>query len=196
MRSCSGRQRAGCWATVGPLYRLVTACAAAARGLHRQAASGWHSAKTMSLRRRHDRHRCWAQPRRQGGGFRRPRAATWAPRPLHRILMPLGVLWAAEMRLALKGVEPRARDRASAGGGPAGVEVERVVCGHRLSSARPRDGAECVPAVVARWTVHGRCSVCAFHVCVLAVSGSWPNPGQGSPPYTHYQHSQSLHAWW
>ena len=44
-----------------------------------------------------------------------------------------------------KGVEPRARDRASAGGGPGGVEVERVVCGHRLSSARPRDDAECVP---------------------------------------------------
>ena len=52
------------------------------------------------------------------------------------------------------GVEPRARDRASAGGGPGSVDVERVVCGRRLSSARPRDGAKRAPAAVARWMIH------------------------------------------
>jgi hypothetical protein len=41
MRSCIGRQRAGCWATVGPLHRLDTARAAAARGRHLEAASTW-----------------------------------------------------------------------------------------------------------------------------------------------------------
>ena len=156
MRSCIGRRRARRCSSKAPLHRYGCRGGCDACGLHRQAASGWHSAKTMSLSRRHDRHQCWDQPRRQGGGVQRPWAATWAPRPLHQIFMRLGV-WACrwQPKCGLQnGVEPRARDRASAGGGPGSVDVERVVCGRRLSSARPRDGAKRAPAAVARWMIH------------------------------------------
>ena len=100
MRSCIGRRRARRCSSKAPLHRYGCRGGCDACGLHRQAASGWHSAKTMSLSRRHDRHQCWDQPRRQGGGVQRPWAATWAPRPLHQIFMRLGLSLAAEMRLA------------------------------------------------------------------------------------------------
>ena len=48
-----------------------------------------------------------------------------------------------------KSVAPRSRDGASTGVERGGVEVGRVVCGHRLGSARLLERAERATAVVA-----------------------------------------------
>jgi len=140
MRSCTGWRRARRCSSTAPLHRRGRRGGHDARRLRRQVASRWHSAKTMSLSRRHGRHRCWVQPRRQGGGFRRPRAATWAPRPLHRFFMRLGVSRAAAMRLAqghgAEGTRPGEHGgrAGSRGGRASGLRPSAELC----SAARRR----------------------------------------------------------
>ena len=67
-----------------PLFRL-------------EAAARWHGVQEMDPGRRHGRHGCWGQLQRQGGGRRRLRAATGAPRARGRFSMRSGVPPPAKM---------------------------------------------------------------------------------------------------
>jgi hypothetical protein len=68
------------------------------------------------------------------------------------------------------------------GVGRGGLEVGRVVCGHRPGSSRLLERAERAPDAVPRWTVHCSSSAREFGVRVLAVRCRWSSPGQGSLP--------------
>ena len=177
-RSCTGRRRARCCSSKATLHWRGRQGGCDARGLRQQAASGWHSAKAMSLSRRQGRDQCWAQPRRQEGGLRRLRASTWASHPLHPIFMRLGVSRAAKTRLAqghgAKGTRPGERGRRARrrGGRASGLRPSAELCSAtRLRRARARRRCPMDDP----WMMLGVCVWCLCTSCERLLAK--PRPG-------------------
>ena len=144
-------------------------------------ASGWHRAQEPRPSRRHGRDWYWDRLGRHGGNFR----WTWAAArgsPQKSLFYVHRACCSRPKCRSCRHVEPRYRDRVSMGVGRIGVEVGRVVCGHRPCSTRPWGGAKRAPAAVVRWTAHGWSWTCEFGVRMLAVGRRWSSPGQGSLP--------------
>jgi hypothetical protein len=121
IRSCTGRQRAGCWATVGPLHRLGIASGAAARGRRLEAATTWPGGFTLISGGQYGWFRCSGKLGCNGGRCARSCAATGAVRQAPSISTRLGrPTDRSAARCAC--VETRTRDRASMGVGQVGME--------------------------------------------------------------------------
>jgi hypothetical protein len=142
-------------------------------------ASGWHGVQEPRPSRRHGQHWCWGQLWRHGGDCG---GREWPRERSPRRSLFCAHRWANSRPTCRSCRHVRARDMAGTGVGRGGLEVGRVVCGHRPGSSRLLERAERAPDAVPRRTVHCSSSAREFGVCVLAVRCRWSSPGQGSLP--------------